>query len=64
VYNSGQVVAADNWCFGNIGCTHAHIKRTRMKDSRMDFPGRQRADVKVASPMLDPSSKIALGIDR
>jgi hypothetical protein len=62
MYHGGQVVTADNGCFGHIGCTHAHIKRAGMKDSRMDFPGRQRADVNVASPMLDPSlSQITLG---
>lgn len=62
VYNGGQVVAANNECFGHVGCTHAHIKRAGMKDSRMDFPGRQCADVKVTSPTLDsPSSRITLG---
>jgi len=42
--------------------TLGHIKRAGMKHSGMNFPGRQRADVKVASPVLDPSSsQIILG---
>jgi hypothetical protein len=56
VYNGCQVVAADNGRFDHIGSTQAHVKHAGMKDSRMDFPGRQRADMKIASPTLDLSS--------
>jgi hypothetical protein len=55
VYNGGQVVAADNGCFGHFRGTNSHIKHACMKDSRMDFPGRQRVDVKVATPVLGSS---------